>query len=119
MQAIPDTQGDNHESGRSPGQHEPSRLPDVIRMGRLAESFRCLEYKPGVRPWNAAELAEWVRSGDATVAEAQAAAFVLEVANMTVLWEGVPAFNVHDAVALWTKDDRAAFAAWAKDPWFA
>lgn len=111
MQALQDERDgcgfDGYEGGRGPGPqasssdgrrkhgtiHEPSRLPDVIRLTRLAESFRCLEYKPGVRPWNAAELAAWVESGDATVAKAQAAAFVLEVANMTVLWEGVPAFR--------------------------
>ena len=77
MQAIQGQQafsndGRHHERGAT---HEPSRLPDAIRMGRLAESFRCLEYKPGVRPWDAAALAAWVRDGDAAPAEAQAAAF--------------------------------------------
>ncbi len=92
--------------------------PPDVKMTRLAESFRCLEYKPGVRPWNAAELADWVRSGEANPAEAQAAAFVLEVANMSAVWDGVPSFKMHDAALAWSRDDRAAFAAWMQAPWY-
>ncbi len=58
-----------------------SQLPPDVKMTRLAEFFRCLEYGPGVCPWDAAALADRVRSGEATAAEAQAAAFVLEVQN--------------------------------------
>jgi hypothetical protein len=125
MQAMPDikdAQDDNQGNAQADqAQQEPSQLPTAVRMTRLAESFRSLEYKPGVRPWNAVALANWVRShdGDATPAQAQAAAFVLEVASMSTVWDGVPDFRVHEAVAIWSKEDRAAFAAWAKNPWFA
>ena len=64
-----------------------------------------------------AELAAWVKSGEATAAEAQAAAFVLEVASMSKIWEHVPEFKIHDAIVLWSREDRAAFAAWAKESW--
>ena len=92
--------------------------PPDVKMTRLAESFRCLEYKPGVRPWDAAALAEWASSGEGTDPEMQAAAFVLEVASMAAVWEGVPSFKMHDAALAWSKDDRAAFAAWIQAPWY-
>ena len=110
--AAPDAD-DNADGSKSPAQLSPD-----VKMTRLAESFRCLEYKPGVRPWNAAELAEWVRGGEATQAQAQAAAFVLEVANMSAVWDGVPSFKMHDAALVWSKDDRAAFSAWIQAPWY-
>jgi hypothetical protein len=121
MQTIQDGQEHHDEQDQQdrPDDAEPSALPAAVRMTRLAESFRSLEYKPGVRPWDAAALADWARSGEASPAEVQAAAFVLEVASMSTVWDGVPSFRVHEAVGLWSKDDRAAFAAWAKEPWFA
>ncbi len=97
---------------------DKGQIPPDVKMTRLAESFRSLEYKPGVRPWDAATLAEWVRGGEATAAEAQAAAFVLEIANMSAVWDGVPSFKMHDAALAWGKDDRAAFAAWVQAPWY-
>lgn len=106
-----------HGQARGP-ETEPSTLPAAVRMTRLAESFRSLEYKPGIRPWNAAALADWVRRGEATQAQAQAAAFVLEIANMSAVWDGVPSSKMHDAASVWSKEDRAAFAAWAQAPWY-
>lgn len=108
----------SHVDSDATGDKGPTQLPFAVKMTRLAESFRSLEYKPGVRPWNAAELADWVRSGEATKAQAQAAAFVLEVANMSAVWDGVPSFKMHDAALIWSKEDRAAFSAWVQAPWY-
>ena len=118
MPSRDDRLGVNAEPSDNGSAKNTDQITPDVKMTRLAESFRCLEYKPGIRPWDAAALVEWVRSGAAIPAEAQAAAFVLEVANMSMVWDGVPSFKVRDATTVWSEEDRAAFAAWTQEPWY-
>ncbi len=107
MQQMP-LGNDPNIGQESAGADKSAHVSPDVKMMRLAESYRCLEYKPGVRPWNAAELADWVRSGEANPAEAQAAEFVLEVANMSAVWD----VNPRPIAAQHCHDDFAKPAAW-------
>lgn len=96
----------------------PPLLPLEERMAALAEAFPALEGAPGVRPWDAVELDRWaagpVPSGGAVLA----AQFVLQVYNWTACWSCGP-FCLGRAIAVWDEGQRAAFAAYARDPWLA
>lgn len=79
------------------------------RMSRLAESFPTLEGQPGVRPWDPTRFADQEDQGSGHRAAVQ---FVLHV------WNTANPFDI-EAFASWDSAHRAAFVAWAKDPWWA
>lgn len=100
---------------------EPSyRNPELgtgQRMTRLAETFPTLRGKPGVDPWEPAKLRSLVMSGKLGHGAVCAAQFVLELWSRPNTPEGV-GFNVYEALGIWDPAHRAAFAAWAQEPWW-
>jgi hypothetical protein len=82
-------------------------------MTALAESFPTLVGVEGVRPWSPAKLDR--AAGTLSSGGLHAARFVLQVWNVHTSW---PAgrFNVVDAYGTWDPAHRAAFAAWAREP---
>jgi hypothetical protein len=88
--------------------------PESI-AGHLALTFPTLRNADGVCPFNADRLDAWTRSGAATNASRQAAAFVLNVYNHDHKWKCGP-FNLGLAFGVWDQHHRAAFQAWAMNP---
>jgi len=87
---------------------------DDERMAALAESFPCLACVPGVRPWDPAALD--AAASNLSSGGAHAARFVLEVHNCYQRWRAGP-FRLVDALGAWDAEHRAAWKAWAADPW--
>jgi hypothetical protein len=95
-------------------------MPDPdwpARMSALAESFHSLAGRPGVRPWDPDKLDRAAAKGGWTGAEVDAARFVLDVWNSHASW-AVGRFNFFQAYGRWDEQNRAAFLAWARDPWW-
>jgi len=87
------------------------------RMTALALSFpelaRCL--RDFVQPFEAMKLDKAIGGqGHGCIC---AAKFVLSVWNPTTRWKS-GRFDIHDALGVWDDAHRAAFVAWAKDPWW-
>ena len=93
-----------------------SRMPAAERMTVLAETFPALRRAPGVRPWDAEELAAW--TDVCSSGELHAVRFVLWVWNVFHDWPCGP-FEIVKAVNVWDDENRAAFLAWAEAPWTA
>lgn len=90
---------------------DAKRLTAEERATILAESFHVLVGVPGVRPFDSVRLKRWTRTGAATNASREAAKFVLNVYN-----SANPPCNLAYAIAIWDGDMRAAFQAWAANP---
>jgi hypothetical protein len=101
----------------------------IERFERLARSFPALRSAPNAlfHPWHALRFAEHYRSGSG--GEKDAALFVLSVWNPTTDWRKLAKlardrgptgglFDVHRALGNWDTSNRAAFLAWARDPWW-
>jgi hypothetical protein len=102
----------------------------VARLSRLARSFPALASAPArlfAAPWDPIEFAEYYRP--ASSGEKDAALFVLSVWNPTTDWRKLAKlardrsptggfFDVHRALGNWDVGNRAAFLAWARDPWW-
>lgn len=91
----------------------------LARMGHFASlcwSFPGLHDAPGIEPWQPAELDAWALGPNRTAGSRHAAAFVL------ALWAPAPwrvgPFDAIEAMKVWDETERAAFAAWARDPWW-
>ncbi len=111
------------------------------RMTELALSFPALETADGVEPFDQIALDEWARSA-ASHGGMLAAQFVLAVFHGRAghvgkprktperdEWHGKYRFNVDthwrcgifdivDALGTWDHAHRAAFVAWAREPWW-
>lgn len=111
----------------------PSMLADgkgsaergVESMSLLTEAFHVLVGRPGVRPWDVEQLHAYALSGGATESMRHAIRFVLDVWNnqaIDVLDEEADGdlghFRSVEALAGWDAGNRAAFVAWASDPWW-
>lgn len=88
------------------------------RVTELARTFHSLERAEGIEPFDAEALWICAQNEHLTPAEHQAAVFILNV------WGGPndrpwPTFDVMEAVSRWDNQNRAAFVAWAKEPWWA
>lgn len=91
------------------------------RVTEFARTFHSLDRAPGIESFDANTLWAWVQEGKQTPAERYTVLFVLNV------WGNAgddsdrpwPAFDAMDALARWDKDNRSAFLAWAKEPWWA
>lgn len=84
-------------------------------MSALAGAFRALRGVPGVEPWNPAALVTWLEADAASEHELACARFVLTVWNPGAL---ARPFDAMEALAGWDRAHRAAFAEWARDPWW-
>lgn len=92
------------------------------RMTALALSFPALEDVPGVSPWNATLFVNSI--GHLSSGGLHAARFVLSVWNCNHEWTDRDGWNpgpfsLVRALNCWDGDHRAAFQAWAADPWSA
>lgn len=88
------------------------------RIRKLALSFPTLrDAYGGVLPWKAADLDRFACEPVSDGAR-HAARFVLAVWDNAGGW-GCGRFDVIEAMAVWDPDHRAAFLAWASDPWWA
>lgn len=86
-------------------------------LGALATAFACLEGKPGVRPFSAPQLKDWMCNTALSASERDCALFVLHVADAGSGW--AQHFNVVEALQRWDPAQRAVFIEWAKAPWWA
>lgn len=105
---------------------EPPPHPDYSgrssreKMALLARSFHVLVKAPGTDPFDPEALWGWAQ-GLEDGATRDSALFVLNVWNTPgggisrdITW---PDFNVVNAFTRWDYLNRAAFLAWANDPW--
>jgi hypothetical protein len=83
----------------------------------LAETFPSLRGAPGVSPWDALALNLWACRG-ASHGEKVTAQFILTVWNQHEAWE-CGRFDVMEALQVFDLNHRAAFLAWAQEPWWA
>lgn len=103
------------------------------RMSLLALSFPILrrDAESAVVPWDAEALDRWACSGGATSGSLLAARFVLSVWDPETEWECMRdhnhnrsgmsrhvGFQLHRALGVWDNEQRAAFVAWAREPWW-
>lgn len=86
------------------------------RIAALARSFPSLRYAPGLEPFKPAKLDAWAASDERENEAKHAAQFVLAIAKPRG-WK-VGRFNVLLAMRRWDDAHRAAFIAWAKNPFF-
>lgn len=90
----------------------------TMPISDFAETFPSLVGKPGVRPWQATELAHWCISSPAVTSGSLAAAkFVLAVWNPGAKHKRMKNFMLGD-VGVWDAAHVRAFAAWAAQPWW-
>jgi len=89
------------------------------KMSELATSFPTLAGGvPGVLPWDAEALEEWAAGPAPSHGGLCAARFVLSVWNgCTDDWR-CGRFDAMEALGCWDNQHRAAFVAWASDPWW-
>ncbi len=90
--------------------------PHKQRMSEMADAFPALRNAPGIFPFEPRKLAAWSRK--ASHGENCAARFVLGVWTGKGMFPGVKAFNFFEAMGVWDKDNRAAFLAWCKEPYW-
>lgn len=86
-----------------------------IRLSELCATFPALRGMEGTAPWDADRLA--TRWHTASGGERAAICFVLNVWNHHARWHCGP-FTMNDFSRL-DEDNRAAFVAWAREPWWA
>lgn len=101
--------------------------PSALKSGRqrmidLALSFPTLERAEMQDPkypgeFDPSVFARWAKKCATGSGSRNAARFVLAVWNNTGTW-GLGRFDVMDAMGSWDSVHRAAFAAWARAPWW-
>lgn len=85
-------------------------------MQALVRSFPSLRDYP-YTDWNPKRFQRWALGPRRHDGLLHAARFVLSVWNPTIIWR-IGRFDVVTAMSVWDSPHRAAFAAWAKDPWW-
>lgn len=96
----------------------------LARMTELQFSFPSLRDAPN--PFHASSLDQWARAK--SHGEKLAASFVLSVWTGFSFqkgrdthqwpWKHARPFDLHEALGVWDAGNRAAFIAWARDPWW-
>lgn len=100
-------------------------------MEELARTFPSSEtFGNLVSPWDALELLKMLCSQGWSHGERATAQFLLSVWSPGTDWvelarehgfeypESAETFELHDALGVWDRPHRAAFLAWAKEPWW-
>lgn len=90
-----------------------------LRMLDLMESFPTLHQARALLEgvWDPSRLDRWACGPEASSGALWAARFVLSVWNPKAVWE-CGRFDVHQAYHVWDDQHVAAFAAWARAPWY-
>lgn len=86
-------------------------------MTTLARSFPTLGPALGVAPWSPEELEAWACGPIPGSGALHAARFVLTVWNSHAAW-ACGRFDALLALGAWDRQHRAAFLAWAAQPWW-
>ena len=85
------------------------------RMTALGRTFPSLADAPGIDPFDPDELEDWAIAAEST-SGVWAAGFLLS------LWDNndddEELWSLHGALADWGVDDREAFLAWCREPWW-
>ena len=71
-----------------------------------------------VRPWEANRFDAWAAESALSHGEKVSARFVLAVWDPKAEWRS-GRFNLMEALRIWDPEHRAAYLAWASDPWWA
>ncbi|MBX9580250.1 MAG: hypothetical protein K2X87_08070 [Gemmataceae bacterium] len=87
------------------------------RLQALAGTFPSLRAAPGASPWDPHALDGWACDVGLPPVPAFSAQFVLAVCDPWLDWDSGP-FDLMEAMAAWDAAHRAAFRAWAADPWW-
>lgn len=87
------------------------------KMTAFARTFPSMMDAPGVPLWDADTLDRWAAETPLSHGERVTARFLLAV------WDPGPSwlcgrFDVMEALRIWDDEHRAAFVAWAEDPWW-
>lgn len=112
---CPDEAEESHDQRKDNKWH-----PYAERMSKLAESFPALgrwKMPPGVRPWDPAALLE--QHGSMSHGEQLVVRFLIGVwgGGAEALWNMKP-FDFFEAWGCWDDEQRAAFVAWARAPFW-
>ena len=95
----------------------------ALAMSLLATAFPCMVNHSMITPFDALEVAAWVRGG-VSHGESVTGRFLLYVWNRHTALEGtagafqVPPFDFDEALGVWDPGSLTAFAAWAESPWY-
>ncbi len=87
------------------------------RMTTFAQTFPSLWEAPGTVRWNANTLDHWAANTPLSPGELWTVRFVLAVWDASHPWQ-CGRFDVMEALRVWDPKHRAAFLAWANDPWW-
>jgi hypothetical protein len=93
--------------------------PYAVRMSALAASFPALNRwgnRHGIRPWDPEALAAQV--GVMSHGEACVARFLLGVWTGTGSYPNVAPFDYFEAMGCWDREQREAFVAWTREPFW-
>lgn len=86
-------------------------------MTALARSFPGMELAAGVDCWDAEALDDWAADANLPDRELATVRFLLAVSDPRRPWRS-GRFDLMEAMASWGEGHRAAFLAWAGDPWW-
>lgn len=87
------------------------------RMAAFARTFPSTAKAAGVAVWDATALDRWAAGTPLAHGELVTARFLLAVWEPGQAWES-GRFDLMDALRVWDHRHRAAFLAWADDPWW-
>ena len=87
------------------------------KMVAFARTFPSLVKAMGVKPWDAHAFDRWATETPLSHGELLTARFLLAVWDPATTWP-CGRFELMDAMRVWDDRHRAAFLAWASDPWW-
>ena len=86
------------------------------KMAELSRSFPSRAKASGIHVWHANTLDRWASETPLSLGELVTARFLLAVWDPYHPW-ACGRFDVMEAIRVWDEPHRAAFLAWARDPW--
>ena len=87
------------------------------RMAEFARTFASTKKASGVSLWSANTLDRWAAETALSHGERVTAQFLLAVWDPSHSWR-CGRFDLMEALGVWDETHRAAFVAWATDPWW-
>jgi hypothetical protein len=92
-------------------------LSTEAKMTAFAQTFPSMEKASGVKLWDAHTLDRWANSFTGSHGELVTARFLLAVWDPEHTWS-CGRFELMEALRVWDERHRAAFLAWASNPWW-